>query len=721
MKRKYLSIASALWLLAAVPAVAQQATAISPRAALAMKQATATVDTDNSTVSAFLTIDPASIDRDALASLGVTVNIEACDIMTARLPIGSIAEIAEVEGVKYVQLAAGVTQQLDKAIPEVGADAVKTGTGLPSPFTGTGVVIGVVDAGFDYNHAAFRDKDGNLRIKRVWEQPTAPTGNFHSPEKYGYGVELTTPEEIFAAEGDIRNNTHGTHVAGIAAGSDRGFDGVFQGAAPEADIVLVSMSSDTDGNVAIAEGVAYIFDYAESVGKPCVVNLSLGTHAGPHDGTSSFDRIIDSLQGPGRLIVGSAGNDRAAKFHVTRNFASASDTPLLTFVDYLKTVNTLNVGGNIEIWGTKGQDVEVALSAVNTRTGEVVERVVIYPATESASTVSLGRNISGSFTVATEAANPANGKPHILLTSGVTAIRNNYAIAIEVTPKAAGQVDIWADNVHLGLSGKGVDGYQDANGSTIAELGGTSSRILTVGAYTTRNKYVLYDQSVENTLDETVGAISSFSNYGPTADGRMKPEVTAPGCYIISAVSANAVSVTPLSHSYEADGRWMSYGYMQGTSMSSPLVAGVVATWLQAYPDLTPEQLAEVVKTTSRADTFTGDLSAGSNDWGWGKIDALAGIKECLKLAEADGIEVITPGNRLINVDGDNLNIIFDHSSRAATLTVYNAMGATVMHRDLGSVTTGSSYTIPLSPLPRGIYLVTLSTPATTSSLKIAR
>lgn len=157
-----------------------------------------------------------------------------------------------------------------------------------------------------------------------------------------------------------------------------------------------------------------------------------------------------------------------------------------------------------------------------------MERVVIYPADEPAATISLGRNITGNFTVATETANPANGKPHILLTSAVTAIRNNYAIAIEVTPKSAGQVDIWADNVHLGLSGKGVEGYQDANGSTIAELGGTSGRILTVGAYTTRNSYVLYDQTTENSLDETVGAISSFSNYGPTADGRMKPQVTAP-------------------------------------------------------------------------------------------------------------------------------------------------------------------------------------------------
>lgn len=721
MKYRYLPIVSALWLISAAPATARDVhPTLSPETAIALSAAVEAVDTDR-VIPAFITIDPGVIDRDALTAIGVNVTMEAGDVLTARVPLNVIGDLSSIEGVRYVQMAAGVTQQLDKAIPETGADAVRTGSGLPSPFTGDGVVIGVVDAGFDYNHAAFRDKDGNLRIKRVWEQPTPPTGNFRSPEKYGYGVELSTPEEIIAAEGDIRNNTHGTHVTGIAAGSDLGFDGIFRGAAPDADIVLVSMSSDSDGNVAIAEGVAYIFDYASSVGKPCVVNLSLGTHAGPHDGTSSFDRFIDSLQGPGRLIVGSAGNDRASRFHLTADFASAQDSPLRTFIDYRKSVNAANVGGNIEVWGSRDKEMEVALTAVNTRTGEIAERVVIYPADQASSTVSLGRNITGSFSVAIEDANPANGKPHVVMTSGVTAIRNNYAIAIEVTPKAPGQVDIWADNVHMGLSGKGVDGYSDANGSTIAELGGTSRRILTVGSYTTRNTYVLYDQTTENTLDETIGQISSFSNYGPTADGRMKPQVTAPGCYIISAVSANAVSVTPLSHSYEKDGRWMSYGYMQGTSMSSPLVAGVVATWLQAWPELTPEQLAAIVSTTSRSDSYTGDLSEGSNDWGWGKIDALAGIRECIRLSGIESIGSDISTGDIITIDGDNLNLIFGHRARSASIDIYNTMGATVMHRDLGPVSSGSDYSLSLSSLPLGIYIVSLSTPVSSSTLKIVR
>lgn len=718
MKLSTLNIASALWLMAAVPAVSQAVT-LSPSALIAMKKASTAAEARM--VSAFLTVDPTVFNRDDITAVGGSVIMVAGNIATARIPISAIKQIREIPGIEYIQISSSVTQQLDRAIPEVGADAVKSGVGLSQGYTGQGVVVGIVDAGFDYNHAAFRDKDGNLRIKRVWEQTTLPDETFHSPQRFGYGVELTTPEEIIAAEGDIRNNTHGTHVAGIAAASDAAFDGVFQGAAPDADIVLVSMDSQSNDNVAIAEGVAYIFDYAESVGKPCVVNLSLGTHAGPHDGTSSFDRLIDEMQGPGRLIVGSAGNDRASKFHVTHTFTSEEDAPLRTFVNYLKSVNKMNVGGDIEVWGSADQDFEVALTTVNTHTGEVSDRVVIYPAEEDATTVSLGRNVSGTFTVAVEKANPLNLKPHIVMTSEVTAFRTNYAVAIEVTPKTAGQVDIWGDNVYLGLSGKDVEGYSDANGSTIAELGGTSKRILTVGAYTTRKDYTLYGETGTNTLDETVGAISSFSNYGPTADGRMKPQVAAPGCFIISAVSVNAVSASTLSHSYEKDGRWMSYGYMQGTSMSSPLVAGVTATWLQAYPELTPEELADVVQKTSRADEFTGDLTQGSNDWGWGKLDAMAGLKECLKLADANGIETLTSSKAQINLNGENLNIIFDRAAPVATISVYNILGKNVMTQTVSSVTAGLEANISLSSLTQGVYIVSVATKESISTIKITR
>lgn len=165
----------------------------------------------------------------------------------------------------------------------------------------------------------------------------------------------------------------------------------------------------------------------------------------------------------------------------------------------------------------------------------------------------------------------------------------------------------------------------------------------------------------------------------------------------------------------------MSYGYMQGTSMSSPLVAGVVATWLQAYPDLTPEQLVEVIKTTSRADSFTGDLSSGSNDWGWGKIDALAGIRECIKFS---GIESIGSDSNLspaITLSRENLSVIFDHAAPRATIEVFNTTGAKAISIAATDITAGDQVTIPLSSLPAGVYIAKVTTPSVSSSLKIMR
>jgi hypothetical protein len=185
---------------------------------------------------------------------------------------------------------------LNLARQEAGTDQIHKGTSLPQAYTGEGVVVGVVDAGFDYMHAAFRrPDDGQLRIKRVWEQGTQTLDGATAPTKYGYGIELNTPELIEKAQGDSDTNSHGTHVAAIAAGSDAYKEGTYVGNAPDADIVLVALDLNESTNADISNAVQYIFDYADEVGKPCVVNLSLGNQDGPHDGTSTFDTMTEML------------------------------------------------------------------------------------------------------------------------------------------------------------------------------------------------------------------------------------------------------------------------------------------------------------------------------------------------------------------------------------------------------------------------------------------
>ncbi len=679
---------------------------IAPRTRIEARQAAS-----DSIVAAYIAVDPALLDREALAEAGATVTVEAGDLLTARFPHSALGAIAAVQGVKYLQTAGGVRQMLDIARAETGAASVYSGSNLTQGYTGKGVIVGVVDRGFDYTHPSFAGPDGQPRIRRVWEQGTT-SGT--APDKYGYGTEFTDAQAIRQAAGDIRSNSHGTHVTAIAAGSDHVEADRFLGMAPDADIVLVSLKSDEDASVNVSNAIAYIFDYAEAEGKPCVINLSLGTQEGPHDGTSPFDRMADALQGPGRIIVGSAGNHRANKFH-----AQGSST-FKTFLDFRQSITAANAGGDIDVWGDQGQDIEVALVVLNVNTGAEADRVRIYPSDETE--VSLGRNVSGKVAVASEI-NPANNKVHVSMTSGITSVRSNYAVALEVAPVTPGTAHVWADNIKFGLTSRGKEGFTDGDASTIAEIGGTGKRIITVGSYTTRNAYTPFNTTNEQKLDETVGALSSFSSCGPTADGRVKPQVSAPGCYISSALSSfDASTASPVAYAYEANGEYARYGYMQGTSMSSPAVAGIVATWLQACPTLTPEQIVEVIQRTARTDSFTGDIPAeGSNDWGYGKIDAYAGLKECLSLSSVDALPVEDSAIHF-QIDGGNaMKVLFGAAYSAATIDIYTASAIKVMSRSISDITPGTDAYIDLSALPKGVYILTARTDSAVKTIKFSK
>lgn len=720
MRKSYIYIIGATMLLAPASALAQAS--LSPRTAIAVASPTllkspaaqaAAVGTASSQLSAYVTIDPA---RTSWQQLGVTLIAENANTATVRLTLDALQRLAKRQGVEYIQITSGATQMLNLARQEAGTDQIHKGTDLPQAYTGEGVVVGVVDAGFDYMHAAFRrPADGALRIKRVWEQSATTLDGASAPAKYGYGIELNTPELIEKAQGDSDSNSHGTHVAAIAAGSDAYKDGAYVGNAPDADIVLVALDLNTSTNADISNAVQYIFDYADEVGKPCVVNLSLGNQDGPHDGTSTFDTMTDAMQGPGRLIVGAAGNHRTDAFHIDHTFATADAAPLRTFVRYKVAPSNSVSGGTIEIWGEKGVDFTVDIAAYSTFNKKDARSTTVYPA-EGVTDVDFGKYATGTWKVASEVS-PLNGKPHVVLTSALTSIRNNYAIALTVTPKTAGRVNIWSDNTYLALESRDIEGFSepDAASSTLCEIGGTGKRILTVGSYTTRNEYTT-NGGQQATLQETVGDLSSFSSYGPTVDGRMKPNITAPGCFIISAVSNNDASGNLMYAEYNENfGRYNQYGYMQGTSMASPFVAGIVATWLQAYPQLTPEQLHEIVQNTARKDSFT--ATAPDSNWGYGKINALDGLRQCIEKQETGCESIGMPFDGTVRIADGNILLGFARDTQA-TLGITSMTGRTLFSKPLGKRSAGETLSVAVPQLPKGVYLLSVKTPTATKTFK---
>lgn len=720
MRKSYIYIIGATMLLAPASALAQAS--LSPRTAIAVASPTllkapaaqaAAVGAASSQLSAYVTIDPALT---SWQQLGVTPIAENAGTATVRLTLDALQRLAKQQGVEYIQITSGATQMLNLARQEAGTDLLHKGTDLPKAYTGEGVVVGVVDAGFDYMHAAFRrPADGALRIKRVWEQGATTLDGASAPAKYGYGIELNTPELIEKAQGDSDSNSHGTHVAAIAAGSDAYKDGAYVGNAPDADIVLVALDLNASTNADISNAVQYIFDYADEVGKPCVVNLSLGNQDGPHDGTSTFDTMTDAMQGPGRLIVGAAGNHRTDAFHIDHTFATADAAPLHTFVKYKVAPSNSVSGGTIEIWGEKGVDFTVDIAAYSTFNKKDARSTTVYPA-EGVTDVDFGKYATGTWKVASEVS-PLNGKPHVVLTSALTSIRNNYAIALTVTPKTAGRVNIWSDNTYLALESRDIEGFSapDAASSTLCEIGGTGKRILTVGSYTTRNEYTT-NAGQQATLQETVGDLSSFSSYGPTVDGRMKPNITAPGCFIISAVSNNDASGNLMYAEYNENfGRYNQYGYMQGTSMASPFVAGIVATWLQAYPQLTPEQLHEIVQNTARKDSFT--ATAPDSNWGYGKINALDGLRQCIEKQETGCVSIGMPFDGTVRIADGNIVLGFARDTQA-TLCITSMTGSTLFSKQLGKRSAGETLSVAVPQLPKGVYLLSVKTPTATKTFK---
>ena len=676
--------------LAALTAWAQ--TSLSPQAQLRLqRQVTRTADATAGKVTAYI------VQKD-----GTPATVHAAP--------AELAAMASQGEVRYIHLTEQPLLMLDKAREETGAQRVSQGEQLTKAYTGKGVIVGVVDAGFDYTHPAFRHPDdGSLRIVRVWEQGTASFEGCQAPAHYGYGVEMTRSADILRAQADADINSHGTHVAAIAAGSDSYMEGAWQGTAPGADIVLVSLDQSVTTQADITNAVKYIFDYATEVGKPCVVNLSLGNHDGPHDGTSFFDRMADGMQGPGRLIVGAAGNHQKDAFHLCRTFQSAGDAPLRTFLSFKSSPSRDSHGGMVQLWAEKGMELEVELAAYSFFQKKEVVTATVYPA-EGVQSVKLGSYATGTLEVASEV-NPLNGKLNVVIRSALTSVRNNYAVALTVRPKGAGTVDVWADNTWLALDDRDVEGFtRPTDASTIAEIGGTGQRILTVGAYVTRNDF--QTPSLSGTLDETVGQLGSFSSQGPTADGRVKPEVTAPGCYIISALSAYDASGTKqVAFTAQQDDQVWEYGYMQGTSMSAPFVTGVVATWLEANPQLTPEQLKDIVASTARRDAFTGEIPAGGSPaWGFGKVDAYAGLLQCIEASPVRGIEA-GDGLRLdLTLQGRVLQVTFLEGMPQATLTVYSPQGAACAQAHYGTVAAGTTRALSLAHLPKGMYLLEVKT-----------
>ncbi len=658
-------------------------------------------------INAFVKVKNQSVQSE-LNDLGILVGTKAGNIWTVKIPIKNVEKLALLKsGIDILQLDQPIYSTLDKARAKSKVDLVHEGTNLPQAFTGKNVVVGILDVGFDYTHPTFYDENGsNYRIKRIWEQKSTGT----PPPTYSYGHEITDALAMISQQSDNSAQSHGSHVAGIAAGSGYGGDDDrYKGVAFESDLVFVGITPAQDqwtntGMTDIVDGINYIFEYAESQGKAAVANLSWGCSIGPHDGSSLFSQAVDNLTGEGKIFTISAGNNGENNIHLNKEFSS-SDTLLKSVVQF--SANLTEQKTWIDIWGDSGESFCVQLETYNGLT-PISTTDFLCLDNLTIDTFLIGSDNDTFYLNLTAISTDINGKPHAFLDIH-SKTNDNIVLSVK---SANGEVNVWMGYVlestgYYGQFGRnGLSGASNGNSRmTIGEMACTKSAI-TVGAYASKNTFTnIFGLEVSYSSYVATDRLCPFSSKGPTSDGRIKPNITAPGMTLASAVNSFDAKNKPGGSSYDnvvykytdtSSSHDYYYGEASGTSMSSPMVAGIVALILEARPLSTPDDIMILLENTAIKDNFTSS-NPDPDKWGPGKVDAHAIMQSFFPVSVAENFVPIKTAYP--NPTYDILNIDFEGPK---TITVTKMMGAECLRQKTNNTS------ISLLNLDSGIYIVSV-------------
>ncbi len=624
----------------------------------------------------------ASPDAAWLDGTGVQRHVQVGNTVAVTVPLEALGALAARPEVHFIEIGGRSEPQIDRARADVRADLVHSGEDLPRAYQGEGVVVGVVDTGVDFTHPDFRDEDGS-RILYLWDMPDFTNANppTDANPTFTWGTEYTkhdidtNPDQIKQRDGDLvtagasakGGDGHGTHVLSANAGGGNG--GVkdpgktgessstavltsgssFTGIAPKADIIFAT-ATNTGGfsNRNILAGVDSVFRRAEALGKPAVVNLSIGDLVGPRDGSTLFEEGLRDLAGEGRIIVMSAGNFGGVPIHA----AVDVDVDLLYELVVFPYPGSppFNFLTDIDIWYEPGAVRSVAAGLYELQENGTYKFVGRTPFVDVGTLlnadIDLGDTNAKAIISATTKQDFRNGDGHITVT--VSKLEPPEHIwSILFYGAAPGRVDAWVrEGDFATLEQFDLLGPDESSGETQPVPGdmemtmsgiATAERVITVGAYTTRTSWFDMAGGFNRYANDAIqGELSWFSSWGPTRDGRLAPTIAAPG-EVIAAARSSHVTIKPKQADVDLlggihTGRVLpggQYSLLQGTSMSSPIVAGVVALMLEVDPTLDYDQVVEILTSTARSDAQTGTVP--NSRFGSGRLDAYRAVQKTLE------------------------------------------------------------------------------------------
>lgn len=595
---------------------------------------------------------------------GGVIRSQIDNLALVEIDYDKVVEISNLKSVKRLSMPKKLHAKMDQARTKTGVNTVHRPLGgvLPQAYKGKGVVAGLVDCGLSITHPNFiNTADGTSRVKRAYT----------ISGQHGITVEYDE-SKLSQFTTDLSTQTHGTHVAGIMAGGYKNLaDTVnYYGVASEADIVMVGLGNDTyDNNILL--GVDKIIKYAEANNQPAVVNLSLGSNTGPHDGTELFSQYLNKL-GERAVICVAAGNEGADGIAITKK-CTESDKEIKTFV--VPATRSTGQTGSLEVWSDTEQMFKLTPVIYDLKTNEVVYAM---PTIEASTNGEYKYIASGQYAAEGDMTSPifdkaflnsyigfgsdvdsynnrysVNMQYYLLFNTETNSLGNNYAFAIQVEGNSGQRLDVYCMSIYSTLSSNGLAGWTNGGGDGSISDMSCAANVISVGSFTSKNKVPIrlpgYGYNINIKLDE----ISSFSSYGTLIDGRKLPHISAPGCVVVSSMSPYYMNLALSQGVYDFGeynlvakttykGKAYYYDLMQGTSMSSPFAAGAVALMLQANPDLNVEEVRNILMETANRDIYV-TTTGNPVQWGAGKIDVLNAVKKAVELGA--GVENIVADN----------------------------------------------------------------------------